>query len=268
MEVIIEMSGLDQEESFKTILDDYIELINIGEMIQEASYYQAFNLSEQFCLQIKDTNKFIGGRSTIIKICLNQNQINPQILVFHKGLDGQMKMNKGEIIDTNFHYQPQIINKEIHNEPQIHQQAQPIFEDIIKKQNNDQQAKGIVIGGDYLTQSQYIKKLEDDINKANQVNNIDEQDQVETSNNHLNQHQSQQISYIEDYQQCEQLGIQQSLSQMEINNQQNNLQHESLIETQIKKQQRQCTLTIWWDPQEQQKYEHLFQQDKIKYKIN
>lgn len=40
MEVIIEMNGLDLDDAFKTLLDDKTELINIGEMIQEAAYYQ------------------------------------------------------------------------------------------------------------------------------------------------------------------------------------------------------------------------------------
>ncbi|CAK79998.1 unnamed protein product (macronuclear) [Paramecium tetraurelia] len=177
MEVTIEMISKDLEDSFTTILDDNTELINIAEMIKEASYYNQFNLSEQFCLEIKDTNKFISGRSTIIKKCLQQNQIDPKILVFHKGMDGQTKMNKGVIIDQNFQREPQINNQVNHNKPQ-QQQFQPQQDNLIQINKNNQQGQGqgIVIGGGQITESQVIRNLEQRLNQGQQNNDIEAQD--------------------------------------------------------------------------------------------
>ncbi|CAD8175834.1 unnamed protein product [Paramecium octaurelia] len=274
MEVTIEMIGLDQEEAFTTILDDNTELINIGEMIKEASYYQSFNLSEQFCLEVKDTNKFISGRSTIIKKCLQQNQIDPKILVFHKGLDGQKKMNKGVIIDQNFKREPQINNQAIqikpqvnnsaiHNQPQAQQQQSQVHQDNLMITNkNNQQGQGIVIGGGQITESQYIRNIEEQLHQGRQSNDLEVQNQLESSNNDLNQVQFQQISQVS-LQQSQ--NIQQQVQQ---NEEAHNSQNTQLMETNVQNNKTKYNLAIWMNSQELEKYIELFRTDNIQFTFN
>ncbi|CAD8073036.1 unnamed protein product [Paramecium sonneborni] len=172
MSITIELQGLGEEDSFQTILDHETTLLKIGEMIQEAQYYQSFNLSEQFCLQIKDTNKFISRRQTVVKDCLSLNQIDAKELIFHKGLEGQKKMLSGITIDQNDQNQIQTAH------------YQPINQNSMKKNNdiqqggtvNNQQSKiinnqlggGIQIGGN-ISETQHLRKFEQQQNYNPQV---------------------------------------------------------------------------------------------------
>ncbi|CAK69639.1 unnamed protein product (macronuclear) [Paramecium tetraurelia] len=188
MEVTIELQGQYQVESFETILNEKSTLLNIAEIIQEAQYYEQFNLSELFCLEVKGQNKFISGRQTSIKACLIQYKIDIRVLTFYRGLDGQKKMNKGVVLDQNIRVES--------NTNQINQQVASPEEDIWKVQKNTQQAGGVIIGGGNISASQHLKNLERNINQQNQKVNFDAPNQLETVQSYSNQPIVQQNSII------------------------------------------------------------------------
>ncbi|CAD8075453.1 unnamed protein product [Paramecium primaurelia] len=90
----------DRNEQFFTTYDQKTTPIRLAQLIQDAHYYENFNLSEIFYFKIKDTEYHFDNRNTPIQKYLSQ--LNKSTLIFYRGLSGQKlcKQSKQLIVES------------------------------------------------------------------------------------------------------------------------------------------------------------------------
>ncbi|CAK80308.1 unnamed protein product (macronuclear) [Paramecium tetraurelia] len=105
----------DKNEQFETFCDSKTTSMTLASFIQDASYYDQFNMSEIFYFKIKDTDYYFAQRNTPIYKYIS-NIDNPT-LIFYRGLNGQQNLksckkiedSKNQADNINFQQQKDIL---------------------------------------------------------------------------------------------------------------------------------------------------------------
>ncbi|CAD8168423.1 unnamed protein product [Paramecium pentaurelia] len=137
----------DRNEQFFTTYDQTTTPIRLAQLIQDAHYYENFNLSEIFYFKIKDTEYYFDNRNSPIQKYLSY--LNKSTLIFYRGLSGQKLLESSRAIEisklqndiSNIKQQAEIINiKEFSNN--FHSKQ---FEQSPQKQTQKHDSKKIHI---------------------------------------------------------------------------------------------------------------------------